>query len=169
MKSYQQGPHDIAQLETAIKKLNECKKDLEDKLLNVYTTKDEIETIKKELGDCWIPVNIAHRGDEIQNLNEKLAIMTDEFRDIQKADADFEGDAKSEQQITKLVNDLKQKLNKLSKEADNHQIYLDQEMIPLNVRDFRGKKNHLVIEKVRTFRHRIKDTRDNLADIKKLL
>jgi len=38
-----------------------------------------LDAIRKSMGKCEIPVNIAHRADEIQNLNEKLKIIADEL------------------------------------------------------------------------------------------
>ena len=48
------------------------------------------------MNKCWLPVNIDHRADEIQNLNERLEIMLDEFKDLKRADDEFDGDTETE-------------------------------------------------------------------------
>jgi len=121
MKKYSSGPQDFDSLQNVINDLNKCKSEIEEKIMSAYTIQDDVHDIQKQLGDYWIAVNIAHRGDEIQNLQEKLDVLHDDFNEIKKADDDFEGDAKSEASIKKMVSGLSAKLKALQDEASGHQ------------------------------------------------
>ena len=78
------------------------KTQIEEELEVAYKSKDSIIAIDKELSNFWIPVNIQHRGDEIENLNEKIVIIDDEYADLEKANDDFDGDIETEDKMLKL-------------------------------------------------------------------
>lgn len=50
-----------------------------------------------------MPVNIAHRADEIENLNEKINAILNEFIELKTADEDFEGNKESELKIKDYI------------------------------------------------------------------
>ena len=48
------------------------------------------------MGECEIPVNIAMRRSELEQVGERIDRINDDFRDLKQADADFDGTSESE-------------------------------------------------------------------------
>ena len=58
------------------------------------------------MGECDIPVNIALRANEMEVLTERIDRISDEFKDLQEADNeynDYKGDSRSENEIKKMI------------------------------------------------------------------
>lgn len=51
-----------------------------------------MKAIKKQMGECDIPVNVSMRGNELKQLKERFARIRNDFNDFSQADQDFEGD-----------------------------------------------------------------------------
>lgn len=77
--------------------------DLDEKLNQAYDVRDEVNDIKKDMGECEIPVNIAMRRSELEALSERLDRINDDFGDLRQADEDFDGDSASEQEIKRTI------------------------------------------------------------------
>jgi len=68
-----------------------------DKLVNlIFDVRDSVDEIKKQMGECEIPVNIALRRSELEQVGERIDRINDDFRDLKQADADFDGTSESE-------------------------------------------------------------------------
>lgn len=76
---------------------------MESKLNEAYDVRDEVNDIKKDMGECEIPVNIALRRSELEALSERLDRINDDFADLRQADEDFDGDSASEQEIKRTI------------------------------------------------------------------
>lgn len=68
-----------------------------------YDCRDEVNDIKKDMGDCDIPVNIQVRRNEVQAYLERLDRIKMDFRDLKQADEDFDGEVGSEREIKQLI------------------------------------------------------------------
>lgn len=55
---------------------------MESKLNEAYDVRDEVNDIKKDMGECEIPVNIALRRSELEALSERLDRINDDFADL---------------------------------------------------------------------------------------
>lgn len=67
---------------------------------------DDVEKIRTKMGDCQIPINIARRAFEIDQLKGRLERMKGDFRDLKSADDDYEGDQKTERTIKKSISQV---------------------------------------------------------------
>jgi len=76
---------------------------VEEKLNEAYDVRDEVNDIRKDMGECEIPVNIALRRSELEALSERLDRINDDFGDLRQADEDFDGDSASEQEIKRQI------------------------------------------------------------------
>jgi len=76
---------------------------VEEKLNEAYDVRDEVNDIKKDMGECEIPVNIALRRSELEAFSERLDRINDDFGDLRQADEDFDGDTGSEQEIKRTI------------------------------------------------------------------
>jgi uncharacterized phage infection (PIP) family protein YhgE len=56
--------------------------DLELRLNEGYDIRDGIISLKKDMGECELPVNIACRRNEIEKLSERLDRIIDEFKEL---------------------------------------------------------------------------------------
>ena len=93
MKSGTRRNLDNEGLAKVLKDLQDAQKDLQEKSNDAFDLKDEVEQIKKKMGECEIPVNIALRGNEMEQLTERLERIKDDFKDLKQADDDFEGNS----------------------------------------------------------------------------
>ena len=55
--------------------------------------KDAVDEIKKEMGECEIPVNINMRRNELDQLRERMERIDGDFADMKQADEEFEGNS----------------------------------------------------------------------------
>ena len=62
--------------------MDNSKGDIEDLSQNIQKVSDQVNLIIESLRDFWIPVNISHREDEIENLVEKLNSVKTEFEEL---------------------------------------------------------------------------------------
>tara|TARA_B110000285_G_scaffold216276_1_gene263426 strand:- start:2047 stop:2289 length:243 start_codon:yes stop_codon:yes gene_type:complete len=60
--------------------------EIDSNLQDFFDCQDEVNRIKKEMGECELPVNIAVRKNELQSYEEKLERISEEFSDLKKAD-----------------------------------------------------------------------------------
>ena len=49
------------------------------KLDDAYDVRDQVNMIAKDMNECEIPVNIAMRRSELENLSEKLDRINEDF------------------------------------------------------------------------------------------
>jgi hypothetical protein len=68
-------------------------------LEEAYDCQDVVIGTQKEMSDCQIPVNIKMRTNEIDQFRERLANITEEFKELKAADDAYEGTTESEQDI----------------------------------------------------------------------
>jgi hypothetical protein len=77
--------------------------DLQEHLNACFDTRDGVNNIKDEMGDCEIPVNISVRRNEVQAYLDRLERIKMDFRDMKQGDDDYEGEAGSEREIKMLI------------------------------------------------------------------
>lgn len=80
--------------------------------------KDEIQSIKKDMGECEIPVNISMRKIELDHFSEKFDRIKEKFKDLKKAEEDFE--TGSEKEIKKLIQKIEGLLRGFENEKKDH-------------------------------------------------
>jgi len=80
--------------------------EIDSNLQDFFDCQDEVNRIKKEMGECELPVNIAVRKNELQSYEEKLERISEEFSDLKKADQDYKGDKNSEDTIKSLIKKI---------------------------------------------------------------
>lgn len=107
-----------AKLNNLLDQLDSQKVEIEEIYQQVSDLNDEFLEGVADFGDFWIPVNINHRTDELENLNEKLEIRIKEFEDLKKADEDFEGNKQAEIEIKTKLAEIKKRLDSNLKERD---------------------------------------------------
>ena len=89
-------------------------------LQDFFDCQDEVNRIKKEMGECELPVNIAVRKNELQSYEEKLERISEEFSDLKKADQDYKGDKNSEDSIKSLIKKIDGLMRLAVKEKQDH-------------------------------------------------
>ena len=97
---------EIETMKDLIKKLDKEAAQVDTLVNDVFDVKDEVDDIKKQMGECEIPVNIAMRRSELEQLGERLDRISDDFRDLQQADADFDGSVRTEQEIKDMIKEI---------------------------------------------------------------
>lgn len=76
----------------------ECQ-EIEELCSKVFDCSNVDRDIHEKTGDFWIPMNITHREDEIENLDGKLEGLRATLEDLQKGDDEFDGNKESEKKI----------------------------------------------------------------------
>lgn len=103
----------IEALRETIKELKDRKEEIEQTCEQSFDARDELKAILKDLDDFFIPTNIKHRADEIGNLKDKIDAVLEEFKELKKADEDFEGDSTKETEIKEMISKIEEKVNKI--------------------------------------------------------
>lgn len=101
---------DLPGLKLQATELQALQQDLYNKLNNAYDVRDEVDRIKKDMGSCEIPVNIALRRSELEALSERLDRINEDFADLRQADEDFDGDSASEKEIKRTIQKIENTL-----------------------------------------------------------
>jgi hypothetical protein len=121
------------------------------------------------MGDFWIPVNIAHRADEIENLNEKIGILVDELTELQKGDDEFSGKADDEKNILALRKKIEAALGKIQQEEKGHSAFQKKPIGEYKISEMKDVGfNPKIIRELREHRIRIKGTMGKLAEVKQM-
>ena len=63
--------------------IRDAQSDIQDKSNEFYDLRDESDVIRKNMGECEIPVNIALRANEMEILLERIDRISDDFKDLQ--------------------------------------------------------------------------------------
>ena len=140
-----------------------------DKVLEIaFDQQDVVVDTKKQMGDCEIPTNINMRGNEVDQLAERLDNLQKDFAEMKQADEDFEGTAESEKEIKALITEIDKRLKGFEQERKDHakghkklEQYTEKDIYSIN-------NAHIVVE-VRDLKAAIKDTMDRLKDLEGLL
>ena len=72
LKKGNQRNLDTQGLQKLLKDLQDMQGGVRERSNEAYHLKDEVESIKKKMGECEIPVNISLRVNEMQMLNERM-------------------------------------------------------------------------------------------------
>ena len=107
---------DLKGLQQQAVDLQAIKVDVEERLNEAYDVRDEVNDIKKDMGECEMPVNIALRRSELEALSERLDRINDDFGDLRQADEDFDGDSASEQEIKRQIQKIEYTLKGFEQE-----------------------------------------------------
>ena len=97
------------------KELQGIKDEMENLLNEGYDIKDTYNEIAKEMDDCYIPVMIKTRANEVSFFIEKLHRLMTEFDDLKKADDEFEGTEESEADIKEVIRLISKDIAELDK------------------------------------------------------
>ena len=97
---------DLATVQKLVEDLQQMKDDVENLLNEGYDIKDVYNETLKEMDDCYIPVTIKMRANEIVQFVEKLDRILQEFNDLKNADDEFEGSEASEAEIKLLIGKI---------------------------------------------------------------
>jgi hypothetical protein len=124
--------------------------DLDEKTHSAFAARDETDTVKKELAECGIPVNIQLRRNEIKALMQRLAMIMNEFKDLKQADANYEGAGTDD--IKQLVVNIEDLLAKHCQEGQQLEKYQTTKLDKYTSSDFISLDNETVIVEVREFK-----------------
>lgn len=89
-------------------------------LEQAYDCQDVVLGAQKDMGDCQIPVNIKVRENQVNQLSQRLQVITNEFNELKAADEAHEGSSESEREIKTLTLKIDRKLKALEAEKDGH-------------------------------------------------
>jgi len=138
-------------------------------LEEAFDCQDAVVGTQKEMSDCQIPVNIRMRANEIDQFRERLANITEEFRELKQADDAYEGTSESEQEIKSLIEKIDRKLKAFETEKQQHNQYQKKPLETYREKDIFGADNAVIVREVRTFKEKIADTMRRLKELDELL
>ena len=95
------------------KDLQSIKDEMENLLNEGYDIKDAYNEVLKEMDDCYIPVMIKTRANEVAYFSDKLDRLMTEFDDLKKADDEFEGTEESEADIKQVISSIHKDISDL--------------------------------------------------------
>lgn len=156
-------------LAKVLKDLQEVQRDLQEKSNDAFDQKDEVEAIKKKMGECEIPVNIALRGNEMETLTERLERIKDDFKDLKQADDDFEGDSAQEQDIKKAIAKVGVVLRGFDSERAELQKFQTYTLEKYKQKDFVSLRNVYIIIEVREHKIKIIDINERLKELEEMM
>ena len=144
-------------------------RDVQERSNEAFDLKDDVESVKKKMGECEIPVNISQRVNEMQLLNERMQRIADEFYDLKKSDEDFRGELAAEETIQEAIRKFSDVLKGFDQERQDLQKFLTGTLQQYKHKDFVGLKNcHIIIE-VREYRFKLIDMNERLRELEDLL
>lgn len=138
-------------------------------LEEAFDCQDAVVGTQKEMSDCQIPVNIRMRANEIDQFRERLANITEEFRELKQADDAYEGTSESEQEIKGLIEKIDRKLKAFETEKQQHNQYQKKPLEAYREKDIFGADNAVIVREVRVFKEKIADTNRRLKELDELL
>ena len=75
-----------------------------DKIVNIVVdVRDEVDKVKKALGDYLVPANISLRAEEIAAMNNNFQNITEDSNKINKSFNDFDGDKQVKSSIEETI------------------------------------------------------------------
>lgn len=114
-------------------------------------------------------MNITHRVDDLENLNERIEVRLQEIQDLDQADKDFEGDKASEDEIKARIKTINDKMKIILQERDLHTNVLQNKLQKYDMAQILDLPlNPTIIQEVRELRLAIKDTMEKLDEISEL-
>ena len=164
------GAPDVDALAQVARDLQAIRDDVDDKLNQAYDIRDELGDIKKEMGECELPVNIGMRRHELEGFSERLDRINDDFRDLRQADDDFVGESGAEQEIKKQIGKIERTLRDFEQEGKDLYKYQVNPLEKYGQKDFVNFTiTFKIIIQVREFKAKIYDTNERLKDLEALL
>jgi uncharacterized coiled-coil DUF342 family protein len=161
---------DIDALAQVARDLQAIRDDVDEKLNQAYDIRDEVQDIKKDMGECELPVNIGMRRAELEGFSERLDRINDDFRDLRQADDDFVGDSASEQEIKRSISKIERSLRDFEQEGKDLYKYQVNPLEKYGQKDFVNFTITVkIIIQVREFKAKIYDTNERLKDLEALL
>jgi len=161
---------DIDALAQVARDLQAIRDDVDEKLNQAYDIRDEVQDIKKDMGECELPVNIGMRRHELEGFSERLDRINDDFRDLRQADDDFVGDSASEQEIKKQIAKIERTLRDFEQEGKDLYKYQVNPLEKYGQKDFVNFTiTPKIIVQVREFKAKIYETDQRLKELEALL
>lgn len=105
------------------------------------------------------------RANEIDQFRERLANITEEFKELKAADDAYEGTSESEQEIKALIEKIDRKLKAFETEKQQHMQYQKSKLEAYREKDIFGPDNAVIVREVRTFKEKIADTNRRLKEL----
>lgn len=121
--------------------------------------------MRKELDDCHIKVHIKKRSLQIEQLGEKLASLSSEFKGLKQADVDYEGSTESEREIKVLVAKIEKKLCIFEMERDGHAQYQKTKLEAYTDEEIFSPDNAHIVKDIRLFKEKIEETTAKLEEL----
>ena len=162
------NPSNLA-LPNQLQQLQDNMADLQEKANQAYDIKDEVGKIAKELGDFEIPLNIQKRGAELKQVKDRWSRISDDFKDMCKADQDFEGSTQSEQEIKEAILKIGTVLGVFDQEISGLLNYQTGVLERYGQADFKGPNRNDIIRDVRNHKDNIADVDRRLKELEDLL
>ena len=128
---------------------------MENLLNEGYDIKDAYNEAVQEMDDCFIPVTIKMRANEIVQFVEKLDRILQEFNDLKNADDEFEGTEASEAEIKLLIGKISKDMATLEELKTDFSTYQKKTLESYQSTDFQGSKAATIIADIRDFKERI--------------
>ena len=125
--------------------------------------------MQNELGDFDIPLNIQKRGNELKQVRDRWGRISGDFRDMCKADQDFEGTTESEREIKEAILKIGTVLKVFDEELSGLENYQSGELERYGQGDFKGPKRNMIIKNIRSHRANIADVDRRLKELEGLL
>lgn len=146
---------DLESIKKLVKDIQLIKDDVENLLNEGYDIKDAYNEAVQEMDDCFIPVTIKMRANEIVQFVEKLDRILQEFNDLKNADDEFEGTEASEAEIKLLIGKISKDMATLEELKTDFSTYQKKTLESYQSTDFQGSKAATIIADIRDFKERI--------------
>lgn len=109
------------------------------------------------------------RENQINQLSERLLVITTEFNELKAADEAHEGSSESEREIKTLTLKIDRKLKALEAEKDHHFNYQLTKMEAYTDEQITSLGNASIVKDVRTFKERIEATFKKIGELEDIM
>jgi hypothetical protein len=110
----------LESLQKISEQLNTQKGELTTLFTDALDTQEQLLDLKRDIGDCDIPTNIAKRKNELLKFSSRLDRLQKELTNLKKAKSDFK--------VDKMVKEVDLKLNELDKSRKEQNKVLAEEL-----------------------------------------
>lgn len=146
----------------SIKKVSESLQEQKNHVANIQSDANDVleqlEELKRDLGDCEIDTNITKRKNELSLFVTKLERMQKEFKNLKKAN-----EKNFNKQVADMVKEGDFKLKAFDKDKADHTRAITHDLETINKSDFEDfAKNFEIIKRIRNFKVKIGDSEKKL-------
>lgn len=157
-------------LATTVLELKKCQNDIREIQEDIYDIQDEINKVREELNDCEIPSNIGKRQNELRQLEDRLAPISNEYFDLKGSAETIFSSGNRDSSLKQLIGEIENEFKNVEKERSYLLRFLNTRLIErYQPQDFKSENAMTPISEVRQLKNLIKSTNTNIDNIGDLI